>query len=419
VAQTIPRAIKKYNRWTAGKLIEQPTPSESPKWGSTTKTVIGITILALIAGLLVSFRQIIGPLLLAFILAYLLHPIAGRLSAVTKISWRASVNLIYLLYVVILVGILTVAGLAIVQQTQSLVNFVDRFLNDLPSLVSDLQSRVYSIGPFQFDLSSFDLTALARQLLGIVQPLLGQAGNLVSRLASGAASTLGWGVFLLLISYFLLAESGQVSKSMVTIEIPGYNSDTRRLGHELGHIWGAFLRGQLVISLLVILSYTILLTILGVRFTFAIAMMAGLARFLPWIGPFITWTVTILVTFFQGSNYFGLGAVQYTVLVFICCILTDQIFDNLVVPRLLGQTLGVHPAAVLIAAVVVANLIGIIGLVIAAPTLATLKLLGRYAIAKMFDLDPWPEPIHEPVPIELPWTRLVHRLRAWRRYLIK
>jgi predicted PurR-regulated permease PerM len=139
-----------------------------------------------------------------------------------------------------------------------------------------------------------------------------------------------------------------------------------------------------------LISYTILMTVLGVRYAIAIAILAGLSRFVPYVGTATAWTVTALVAFFQPFNYFGLDPWQYTLLVIGSAVILDQIFDNLISPRLFGQTLGIHPAAVLIAAILSANLIGLIGLVLAAPAVATFKLVGRYIFRKMLDLDPWP-----------------------------
>ena len=390
-------------------------PEESPRWGANTKMVIGIAIIAVIAALMIQFRQIIGPLLLAFILAFLLHPLANRLSSGTALSWRMAVNLIYLILVVLLAGVLTLTGFALVQQVQSLVDFVNRFVNDLPALVTGLTSREYQIGPFFLDFSQFDLSALARQLLDVVRPLMGQAGNLVSKLATTTVTVLGWGIFVLLISFFLLSESGRLPESLVPIKIPGYNADTRRLGRELTEIWNAFLRGQLVISILTAFAYEIMLTGLGMRFTLAIALMAAVARFIPWIGPAITWFVTALVALLQTSNYFGLQPVSYAALVLVACLLIDQIFDNVIVPRLLGRTLGLHPAGVLISAILLARLIGIVGLVLAAPVLATLALMGRYVVRKMLDMDPWPE--KKRLEMEVPGSRAFQRLKAWWRSL--
>jgi len=96
-------------------------------------------------------------------------------------------------------------------------------------------------------------------------------------------------------------------------------------------------------------------------------------------------------------------------------VLLDQVFDNLVTPRFLGATLGVHPAAVLVSALIATNLIGIIGLVLAAPVLATIQLIGRYTLRKMFDLEPWPEDDSLVQPIELPWLRWTRTLKIWWR----
>jgi predicted PurR-regulated permease PerM len=106
---------------------------------------------------------------------------------------------------------------------------------------------------------------------------------------------------------------------------------------------------------------------------------------------------------------------QYTILVVSIAILVDQIFDQLISPRIFGDTLGVHPAAVLVAAIIATNLIGLVGLVLAAPVLATLNLVGRYILRKMFDLDPWPEEVGGLSYTRLSWMRLLRRVEAWLR----
>lgn len=400
-------------------MMEQTDLPESPKWSSTTKLIVGLTIVGLIAAMVFYFRQIIGPVLLAFILAFLLQPVVGRIHQWTKLSWRTVVGLFFIILFIILISLTAVAGYAIIQQAQSLIAFILRFANDLPGLIASISTQEFSIGPFTFGLAQFDLVALAEQAINTIRPLLGQAGSLVSRVAASAASSMGWTLFTLLIAYFLLSETGQFRANLVNIEIPGYNQDVHRLGIELAKIWDAFLRGQLIISLLVIFSYDILLTILGARLTLVIAFLAGAARFVPYVGPLITWSVTFIVTFLQPNNYFGLDPIYYALLVVAACLILDQAFDNIIVPKLMGQTLGVHPAGVLIAALVAARLLGIIGLVLAAPVLATINLLGRYIIRKMFDLEPWPEPEIHDEPLEMPISRALKRGWVWVRRTIR
>jgi predicted PurR-regulated permease PerM len=374
------------------------TPSNSPKWGSSAKLVIGLTFVAIVAALLVRFRNIVGPLLMAFILAYVLHPLANWMSKSTRLSWRASVNLIYLVMILALIGFFTATGVALVQQATSLYITVRDFVNnDLLQVVTDLSTQKFILfGVIYVDMTQIlgqtDVRSLVNQALGIIQPALGQAGGLLSALASSTLSSLGWGFFILLVSYFVLADAGQVPDMLVGVEIPGYNADLRRLGRQLGRIWNAFMRGQLVLYVVTVISSLLLLSVLGVRNALAIALLAGFARFVPYVGPFVTWAVTAVVAFFQTSNYFGLESWQYVLIVVLASVILDQIFDNIITPRLYGSTLGVHPAAVLVAAIIAANLLGFIGLLLAAPVLATLSLFSRYAIRKMLDLDPWPEP---------------------------
>jgi predicted PurR-regulated permease PerM len=394
--------------------VEKPNPS-SPRWNSTFKMIIGFTAAALLIALLIYIRSIIGPLILAFILIYLLHPLAAFLNSHTRLSWRAAVNIIYILLLIILIGSSTLTGLAAIQQIQSLIRVIERFINDLPHLIDRLSGQVLMIGPYTINLSQFtDLGQFGTQVVNTVQSLLGRAGTLVGTLATATASMIGWGSFVMVISYFVLADAGKVPNTLDYINIPGYSYDIQRMGTALGRIWNAFLRGQLTIVIMVILSYTVLLSILGVRFAFAIAILAGLARFVPYIGPLINYIVLGMVTLFQGGNYFNLAPIYYTILVIGLSILMDQIYDNLVSPRIMGKSLGVHPAAVLVVAIIAANLIGIIGLVLAAPVLASVNLIGRYTVNKMFDRDPWMDYKEDYEPMGFHWFgRLFKYISGW------
>jgi predicted PurR-regulated permease PerM len=394
--------------------VEKPLPN-SPRWSSTLKMIVGLTAAGVVVAMLIYFRSIIGPLLLAFILVYLLHPITSFLNTHTKLSWRASSNIIYVILLIILIITSTLTGLAAVQQIQSLIIVIERFVNDLPNQIDTISRQIIIIGPYRFDLSQFtDLGQLGDQVISTLQLLIGRAGTVVGTLASATASTIGWGLFILVISYFVLADIGKVPNSQDFINIPGYSYDIQRMSNSIGRIWNAFLRGQLTIVIMVIISYTILLSILGVRYAFAIAILAGLARFVPYVGPFITYIVMGLVTLFQGGNYFNMQPVFYTMLVIVLSIIMDQIYDNLVSPRIMGRSLGVHPAAVLVVAIIFARLIGLIGLLLAAPVLASVNLVGRYTIRKMFDRDPWVDTKEQVQPSGFPrLNRLINAIGIW------
>ena len=119
--------------------------------------------------------------------------------------------------------------------------------------------------------------------------------------------------------------------------------------------------------------------------------MAGIARFVPYVGPAVNWGILVIVAYFQVFKLFGMEPWAYTLLVLIIAIIIDQIFDNIISPRILSDALKVHPAAVLVAAIIAANLFGILGVVVAAPLLATTILLWNYTMRKLLDVDPFPD----------------------------
>lgn len=386
----------------------------SPQWGSTTKLLVGLVIVGILAFLISRFSSLITPLLFIFILAYLLHPIISVISRGLGISWRASVNILYLIVVLLLITLVTVGGVGLVGQVQSMIASVQAIISNLPTYITALSGRVFVFGPFELDMSTINLSDLSRQLLSYVQPLLGQTGNLLSAIAGGAAEVVGWGFFILIVSYFVMAESSGLQSDLIKVEIPGYTEDFRRLGSELSRIWNAFLRGQIFIFLLSVTIYSILLPALGVRYAIGIALLAGLAKFLPYIGPAITTAIIALVTFFQPFKPFDLPPLTYTLIIIgITFVLDNWVIDSLITPRIMARALKVHPAGILVTALIAANLLGVLGVVIAAPFLASVTLLGRYVMRKMFDLDPWPRKDSDHYePIESQW---LERLKVFYR----
>ncbi|NWF64130.1 MAG: AI-2E family transporter [Chloroflexi bacterium] len=394
--------------------MEQTPNSPSPKWGTNTKLVIALTIVTITGALVVKFQFIITPLVLAFMLSFLFHPIADFFQRRLRFSWGVAVSVIYLLVFLLLIGLLALGGVGLVQQIQSLITIVEDAIQTLPELIEQAGGQIYQFGPFRFDFSQLDLNELSSQILGIIQPLLSQTGSLLGTVAGGAANFFGWTVIVLLVSYFMLAESRGLRDQIINVDIPGYSQDFARLSRELGRIWNAFLRGQIIIFTLTVFIYEIILSTLGVSYALGIAILAGLARFVPYIGPAVNWAVLVLVAYFQTYTIFGLSDLYYTLLVLLIALIIDQIFDNIVSPRILSSALKVHPAAVLIAAIIAANLFGILGVVLAAPILATVTLLWNYIIRKMFDLDPFPEK-EATQPPPPPGSRLVVTIRRFLR----
>jgi predicted PurR-regulated permease PerM len=401
--------------------MQKPIFSPSPHWSWTTKLVVTLTFVAVIAFLLVRFQTILGPLLMAFILAYLFYPLAKLPCEYLKLPWRLSVTLIYLLVMVILGGLITWGGLTLFEQSQNLIAFLQNAVVYLPTLLNNLSTFHYSMGPFTIDLAHLDINSIITQVMSTVQGLLGQIGTILGKIATSAAGLIGWLLFILLTSYFMVSETGGAPDRLLNFQLPGYETDFKRMGQELSRIWNAFLRGQLIITVLTILSYTLIFGVERMPYYLGLALLAGLSKFVPYVGPLIAWTTYGTVAFFAGSPPFGISQLAFAGIVVGISIVYDQFFDNMISPRIIAQALSVHPAAVLVAALVAVNMIGLVGVVLAAPVLATLKLFSNYAMRKLFDQDPWEDvDVTQPVkPRTEFYQRMWNTLKSAFRWLKK
>jgi len=190
--------------------------------------------------------------------------------------------------------------------------------------------------------------------------------------------------------------------------------DIGRMTRELTYVWDAFLRGQIFVFLLSSGTMFILMNILGVRYALGLAILAGFARFVPYVGQYVSAIVNALVAYFLAEgNYLGIDPIPYMLLVVGIAFVHDQIYDSLVIPRLIGNFLGVHPAFVLITAFIITSWIGVLGLLVAAPVLSSAQILLRYVIRKLQDQDPWPDPEEPPPTLGAQFRTIYRSARSW------
>jgi len=121
----------------------------------------------------------------------------------------------------------------------------------------------------------------------------------------------------------------------------------------------------------------------------------------------------VLVALVQGSNVLPVSNLIFALIVVLVYVVIQQVENNYLVPRIMGHSLHMHPVFVLIGVVVGASFAGVLGAFLAAPVLASLKVLGLYAHAKIVDRDPLAEP---PI-VEAVEVNRKPRNRPWRRWL--
>ena len=366
---------------------------DSPKWGVATKALVALAVMMILAGMLVRFQHVIPILVLAPILTIVIVPVVQFMCVRMKIPWGLAATIAMLLLILLLIGASTIMGFAIVQQLQALFLIVQRFLLDLPVQLEHLSQQTYQLGPWVIEFYQFDLAAVGEQVIATIQPLLGEVRSLITFLATGVIESLTRIILVLAIAFFLIFDYRRIRAVLKNISIPGYKQDIQRMQRELLRIWQAFLRGQLIIVTITAFLTYLLMQILGVRFPIGLGVLGGLAKFVPIVGPVTAGFIAAIVGLFQPSNWFSLLPLAYAGVIVVCVVILDQSIDIFIVPRIMGTTLNLHPALILVGLVVGASLAGVIGLLLSAPTIASFILLGRYVYRKMSDLSPWDPPI--------------------------
>lgn len=375
---------------------------ERPRWSPRTKIVVSLLLLALGLYLVYRFSAVLAPLVLAGILAYLLTPLVAGIQRRLSVGRTAAVILAYLILLVVLALIPVVIIPPLSTQVDALNLDIQRFFMEFQGL---LGSRMTILGQV-VDLGEvFDQSLALFQ--GSFEPVFGQTlGILVE-----VISSLAWLVFILVVAFYLTKDSRSLGQWVEGLVPPEYRSDFRRLVDEINGIWSAFFRGQMILATVVATIFTIAGLVLGLPFALAMGVLAGLLELLPSIGHGI-WLVTAsLLALFLGSNWLPLPNWAF-MLIIIGLHLVYQQFDlNYLIPRIIGRRVQLPPLVVILGIVFGAVLAGVLGILLAAPTIASARVLGRYIYANLFDLDPFPAPASAPLPPPNPqwWRKYVPR----------
>jgi len=304
--------------------------------------------------------------------------------------WLAVLT-VYLVIVSVLGGIAAALGLAISQQLIGRVQDLQALPARIPELLDQAEGVVVDVGPFGFILSRETLEFFITPLTSAIQPILSQTGQALGSSIAATASVIGRLFVIFILGFYLLIDYGMVDRLVVSLMPEPYRADGERLTRETELIWRAFLRGQLVLALFVGVVVAVLLTFLGVRFSLGLGLIAAVLEFVPVFGPAISTALAVIVAFFQGGSWHGLSPLPFALLVLGVMMLIQLVENNYLVPRFVGVSLRLHPILVLVAVIAGSNLAGIVGVLVAAPALATLRLWGGYVYNKTVGIDSWPE----------------------------
>ncbi|NLE44383.1 MAG: AI-2E family transporter [Chloroflexi bacterium] len=355
------------------------------RWGAATKRTVALVILVFAALLVYRFHEVLPPLVLALLLAFVVEPVVRLLVNRLHLSRGLASAIVFI--VLILAGLAVLAApVTAVPTIQRLVLSVQvdtlRIINEIGAFLE----RPVEVAGYTVDLSPL-YEELSKMLTTFVGSVAQGTLDVVFAVASGAI----WLIFILIVAFYFVKDGPQLIRTLDNLAPPGYRDDVERLRHRVVGVWNAFLRGQLLLCLAVAVLTTIGCSAVGLPYAPILGLLAGMLEVVPNIGPTIASVPAVLLALFRGSTFLPLGRIWFTVLVVALYVIIQQIENNFLVPRIIGGSLNIHPILVLTGVVVGGRLAGILGMLLAAPVIATLLVLARYVFARLYDRDPFAE----------------------------
>ena len=324
--------------------------------------------------------DVILPFVLGGAIAYFLDPVADRLEragctrtiSVVIISAVATLTVVLLFLLVIP---------TLIQQTAALIDTA-------PELFSRLRDWLTERFPSLFD----ETSTIHQQLLAIGETIQAKGGELVNGLVSSALGLINILVLMIIVpvvAFYMLLDWDNMTAKVDSMLPRDHVGTIRRLAKEIDQTLASFIRGQGTVCLVLGTYYAVALMVAGLNFGLIVGFIAGLITFIPYVGAMVGGILAIGLALFQicGTvEIFDGETISYTTnwlrigIVAAIFGLGQFLEGNILTPKLVGGSVGLHPVWLLFALSVFGSLFGFVGMLVAVPVAAVIGVVTRYAL---------------------------------------
>ncbi|UCI06543.1 AI-2E family transporter [Mesorhizobium sp. B1-1-8] len=342
----------------------------------------------LLALFLYLFSGILLPFVAGMVLAYFLDPVADRLQRLGLSRLMATV--------VILIAFIVVVVLAFVILVPVLATQMADFARKLPEYLTRLQSLLTSFDPKwleqRFGVNAGSLREGLNSLLTTGFGLLTTVFTSIWSSGVALVSVVSLFVVTPVVAFYMLLDWDRMV-AIVDSWVPrDYVETVRALARDINTATAGFVRGQGTLCLVLGVMYATGLSFTGLNFAILIGFFAGLISFIPYVGSLTGLVLAIGVAFVQFWP-------DWTMVVAVACVffVGQFIEGNILQPRLVGKSVGLHPVWLMFSLFAFGALFGFVGLLIAVPASAAIAVLVRFAIARYLESPLYKGHATEPV----------------------
>jgi predicted PurR-regulated permease PerM len=331
---------------------------------------LGFVVLGFVGAVFALFSDLILVFFLAWLLAFILSPLIGRLRAVIPVLSRAgAIFLVYFLLFGGLVVFSVVIASALAGGIGDFVANLPTLRSDLPSILAVWQERLNAVG-----LGQIDLVVQANAFLDNLSSYATQLAVPLQQVAVASLGAIGNLLLVVVLSLYMVADRDRMLAFLFRLVPRGYQSEARVLEEAVGRSFGGFLRAQAITGIVFAGVVLIASVVFGLDFAAVVTTAAGLLMMIPFFGPFVAWAPPVLVAFlFKPDALIGtivVVAVGWLVIM------------NALQPRIMGDALRIHPIVVLGSVFVGLKVAGISGAVFGIPIAAVLSALFLHLLGR-------------------------------------
>lgn len=351
------------------------------QWSTFTRAVVIAVSLIVIGFFIYAIQPMISPLIIAALLAYVLNPIVQPVKFYLRLSHKWAVFIVYFVCLALLIVIPS-------SLTPILIREASGFMINLANVEGEL--RQFLNNPFSLLGREIHLGQLLADLLTVTTESLTPAAEGALAVLETTSTSLAWLLVILVSSYYFLLNGARLCQWLIDLAPESEQLHLSRLVQEIDIIWRAYLRGTVVLMIIVGVIFILAWVAVGLPGAVALGLLTGFLTVIPDLGPAIAAILAVLVAFFQGSDYLPISNFWFAILVFAIYFVLIQIKAIWLRPRIMGRYLHMNEGLIFVAIIGAVVLWGILGGLIIVPVIATFGVIGRYLRCRLLGISPWP-----------------------------
>jgi predicted PurR-regulated permease PerM len=354
--------------------------NDGTKWSLTFRYIAGAIFFAAVVAFLFYAHMAVRNLAIAAFVAYLINPAVTYLSNRTRMSRTAAVNIVYFSALILLVGVPATLAPIFYDEVQ----IVLKDLLDLSNQLGQVLSTPVRIGGLVFHLEEWGASLFQVQN-AFLTPLPEEALELLETTSVGVL----WFLVILVSVHFFMSKWPNMRDNLISFAPEPYHPELRELYRRIRRVWMAYLRGQIVLMIIVGVVFTVAWTFMGIPGALVLGVIAGLFTLVPDVGPFLAVVLAAGVALLEGSTWIPLSNFWVAGIVVAVYLVLINLKNFFLRPYIMGRSLHMNEALVFIIIIVATILEGILGALLVVPLFASAIVITGYIQRKILGMPPF------------------------------